>query len=169
MIKKFCTGFTAALTAVALAAGSLTATVTPAAAMNDKDKAALGVVLGIGALALIANSQNDDSRVRPRPRPQPYDVRPGRRDDWRWDDGWTNRRDERRREARRTIPERCLVNTGARSTRNALVAAHCAADAVGWRALPINCKINLRNDRARGATLYRRSCLEDYGFRIGHR
>ncbi|PTV93728.1 hypothetical protein C8J27_1128 [Rhodobacter aestuarii] len=152
--------FTAALTAIALATGGLTATGTPAAAMSDNDKAALGIVLGIGAMALIADSKKD-SRAHSEPAYPRHDVRSERRDDRRWDD--------RRRDTWRTIPGNCVVNFGGRETRSNLVSARCAADAVGWRALPTSCKVRLHNDRSRGATFYQRRCLEDHGFRIDRR
>lgn len=166
------TRLTAAVTALALAVGSLGLSATPAAARNN-DKT-LAWILGLGAAAVILN-EIDKNNDRPRVTPAPT-VRGDlyRRDDWRRDDWRRDRRDDRRHddrfEGRRvSVPASCLINVRTREGRREVVAADCARRALGRTELPRACAFDLITGHSRREAVYGLNCLEDNGIRISRR
>lgn len=165
------TRLTAAVTAVAVGIGALSATATPAAALSDDGRQALGWAVGIGAAALLLNELDKDKdrrRAAPArvytPPAGYYDGRHDRYDRYDRDD-----RGDRRayRSSRNIVPASCLMQVRTRDGRREVVDANCARRALGRVELPRSCAFDLLTDHGRPERVYGRNCLEDRGFRLG--
>lgn len=174
---------TAAITALALALGSVAISATPAAALGKKDRQALTILLGVGAAALLLDGMNKNDRKakKAQPRYESWQDRQRRLERER------RERERRAAEARRKraqerydhdryrhdrdriyLPAECVQRVKTRRGWGEVVSASCL-DRRTERTLPANCAFTMRTGRHGVEKVYGSNCLEDRGIRLRRR
>ncbi|MAQ36368.1 MULTISPECIES: hypothetical protein [Thioclava] len=176
---------TAAITALALALGSVAISATPAAALGKKDRQALSILLGVGAAALLLDGMNkkDHKAKKAQPRYESWQDRQRRLARER------RERERREAEARRQraqerydrdhrryshdrdrirLPAQCVQRVKTGRGWGEVVSASCL-DRRTERRLPANCAFTMKTGRHGVEKVYGSNCLEDRGIRLSRR
>jgi len=147
---------------------SLALAATPRQAQAANGEEVLGLLAGLAVLAIIANEiDDDDVKAKPKSKKKVHYSNRYRNDDRYY---YENRyRDQRRHNARRALPERCLWSNRTNVGPPRVFSARCLRRAgVNIDRLPNRCAFRLDTDRG-PRRVYGARCLRRSGWQIAGR